>query len=85
MTPPLERREMDARIVALEEQARTSYSDRANLWDKKASTESVESIKGNITRLEGRVDRFSTALLTGAVAWLVGSGMFLIAVLQLHH
>lgn len=57
--------------------------DVQDLKRDKASNDRVQGIEYRLDRLDTRMQGFTTALLTGAIAWLVGSGMFLIAVLQL--
>lgn len=57
--------------------------DIHDLKKDKASNDRVQGLEQRLDRIEIRLQGLNTALLTGAIAWLVGSGMFLIAVLQL--
>lgn len=67
-----------ARLTAVEE-------DIKEIKTEKASKESVQSTNLRLDRLDTRLNNLNQALLVGAISWLVGSGMFLIAVLQLSH
>lgn len=64
---------------------RAMRRDVDKLDDEKASKESVGNLHNRMDRLDTRLNNLNQALLVGAISWLVGSGMFLIAVLQLSH
>lgn len=68
---------------AMEVRLKNIEGDITELKDKKASSESVGATNLRLDRLDERLNNLNQALLVGAIAWLVGSGMFLIAVLQL--
>lgn len=56
-----------------------------DLWNQKASTESLLHIREKVEEATDEVKGLRRVLVGTAVAWLVGSGGFLVAVLQLAH
>lgn len=67
---------MAVRVKFLEDEVK-------DLESYKASKETVTGLEKRMDRFELRLNNLTMALMTGAIAWLVGSGMFLVAVLQL--
>jgi hypothetical protein len=69
--------------AVIQAEFRALRKDLERLEEEKASKESVSNLGFRMDRLDTRLNNLNQALLIGAISWLVGSGMFLIAVLQL--
>lgn len=74
---------MSAEQYVLRSEFEAMQKDLNRLDNEKASKESVSNLGFRMDRLDTRLNNLNQALLIGAISWLVGSGMFLIAVLQL--